>query len=459
MNTRELLIKLAGNDINKMQAAKYWAHTLEFINMFPIKLKTEAQAKVLLQFPDADVDICPGAIALFIHAIDLKEPVFLENAIKLINSISLGVSDITMLACALDVLTVEARRMLLKSLPNAYSFIDVANKAADYRYKLEFYERCDECTYVDNEYRAAWYITCGTYDCCTIEGAWSLKKIKAALKTPERIDRYAQIEHLEYDYNSDVSVYIRTVLDMSGLNYHLFINSEELAEEGAMMHNCIASYWDRHTKSTFGDTCFVLSAEYKGQHVDIELRAQRNEVEYSSYYITVEQIRLEYNESLEKNDEKRIIALIGDAAIELFNDQLRSHMNTTRQLTGETARFRYEMLPALGITLYDEFGFGEKVYSGHMFSVMEGADDAHGPYIYTSSCILRIVSLTQDIIEVIDVTDTPEGCAASDIFHSKFTAIDDAFNDNYTVEDEDDEFDDYDEAFEPQFLDDYELFD
>ena len=33
------------------------------------------------------------------------------------------------------------------------------------------------------------------------------------------------------------------------------------------------------------------------------------------------------------------------------------------------------------------------------------------------------------------------------------------FNDDYTVEDEDDDFDDYDEAFEPQFLDDYELFD
>lgn len=457
MNTRELLIKLAGNDVNKMLAAEYWAHTLEFINMFPIELKTEAQAKVLLQFPDADVDICQGAIALFIHAIDLKEPVFLENAIKLINSVSLGASDITMLACALDVLTVEARRMLLKSLPNAYSFIDVANKAADYRYKLEFYERCDECTYVDNEYRAAWYITCGAYDCCTIEGAWSLKKIKAALKTPERIDRYAQIEHVEYDYSSDAALYIRTVLDMSGLNYRLFASSEELAEEGAMMHNCIASYWDKHTKSTFGDTCFVLSAEYKGQHIDIELRAQRNEVEYSSYYITVEQIRLEYNESLEKNDEKRIIALIGDAAIELFNDQLSSHTNTTRQLTGETACFRYEMLPALGITLYDEFGFGEKVYSGHMFSVMEGVADAHGPYIYTPSCILRVVKLTQDIVEVIDITDTPEGCAASDIFHSKFTAIDDDYFEDDDFEDDD--FDDYDDDFAPQFLDDYELFD
>ena len=119
MNTKNLLFKLAGNDPNKLLAAKYWAHTLEFINMFPIALKTEAQAKVLLQFPDADVDICQGAIALFRYAVDLREPVFLENAIKLINNVSLGASDITMLACALDVLTVEARRMLLKSLPNA----------------------------------------------------------------------------------------------------------------------------------------------------------------------------------------------------------------------------------------------------------------------------------------------------------------------------------------------------
>lgn len=40
-----------------------------------------------------------------------------------------------------------------------------------------------------------------------------------------------------------------------------------------------------------------------------------------------------------------------------------------------------------------------------------------------------------------------------------FSTLDEPFNDDYTVEDEDDYFDDYDEAFEPQFLDDYELFD
>ena len=425
MNTKNLLFKLAGNDVNKMLAAKYWAHTLEFINMFPIELKTEAQAKVLLQFPDADVDICPGAIALFIHAIDLNEPVFLENAIEIINAQHLGTFGLTMLACALDVLTVEARRMLLKSTSNAYDFIDIASKAADYRYKLDCYERCDEITYVDNEYRAAWYITCGTYDCCTIEGAWSLKKIKAVLKTPERIDRYAQIEHVEYDYTSDVSVYIRTMLDMSGLNYHLFSSSEELAEEGTMMHNCIATYWDKHTKDTFGDTCFVLSAEYNGQHVDIELWAHRTDVEYSSYGINVEQIRLQYNKSLEKDDEECIAGLIYNAAEELFNDQQRSHASVKRRLTGETVRYRYQMLPNLGITLYDEFGFGERAYTGHMFSVMECVDDAHGPYIYTPSCLLRIVSLTQDIIEVIDVTGTPEGCAAADIYCSKFGTLDD----------------------------------
>ena len=423
MNTKDLLFKLAGNDVSKMLAAEYWAHTLEFINMFPIKLKTEAQAKVLLQFPDADIDICQGAIALFIHAIDLKEPVFLENAIEIINAQRLGTFGLTMLACALDVLTVEARRALLKSTSNAYDFIDIASKAADYRYKLDCYERCDEITYVDNEYRAAWYITCGTYDCCTIEGAWSLKKIKAVLKTPERIDRYALIEHAEYDYSSDVSVYIRTILDMSGIDYHLFISSEELAEEGSIMHNCIASYWDRHANSTLDDTCFVLSAEYNGQHIDIELCAHRNDVEYSSYCITVEQIRLPYNKSLEKDDEDYVTDLICNAAEELFNDQQRSHASVKRRLTGETACYRYEMLPNLGITLYDEFGFGERAYTGHMFSVMECVADAHGPYIYTPSCILRIVKLTQDVVEVIDVTDTPEGCAASDIFHSKFTAI------------------------------------
>ena len=425
MNTKDLLFKLAGNDVSKMLAAEYWAHTLEFINMFPIKLKTEAQAKVLLQFPDADIDICQGAIALFIHAIDLKEPVFLENAIEIINAQRLDTFGLTMLACTLDVLTVEARRMLLKSTSNAYDFIDIASKAADYRYKLDCYERCDEITYVDNEYRAAWYITCGTYDCCTIEGAWSLKKIKAVLKTPERIDRYALIEHVEYDYSSDVSVYIRTILDMSGLNYRLFINSEELAEEGAMMHNCIASYWDKHTKSTFDDTCFVLSAEYNDQHIDIELCTHRNDVEYSSYCITLEQIRLPYNKSLEKDDKDYITDLICNAAEELFNDQQRSHASVKRRLTGETARYRYEMLPNLGITLYDEFGFGERAYTGHMFSVMECVADAHGPYIYTTDGMLRIVSLTPDIIEVIDITGTPEGCAAADIYCSKFGTLDD----------------------------------
>lgn len=113
------------------------------------------------------------------------------------------------------------------------------------------------------------------------------------------------------------------------------------------------------------------------------------------------------------------------AAEELFNDQQCSHASVKRRLTGETACYRYEMLPNLGITLYDEFGFGERVYTGHMFSVMECAADAHGPYIYTTNGMLRIVRLTPDIIEVIDITGTPEGCTAADIYCSKFGTLDD----------------------------------
>lgn len=336
MSTKELLFKLAGNDSVKQYRADLWSVLIPG----PI---TEAQGKLLLSYDIPDHYADSGIKRILNMAVSLVEPIYLRTVLVEYAGEGEG-NDFPnkSIATALSLITVEGRRTVLKSTENLHGFVIAIEEAIWDRNTLPPYELMPAETVtmpyvVDNIYRAAWCIVEAIdledraidynidgygYTC---NEQYSLKKIKAILKAPERIDRYAQIEHLEYDYNSDVSVYIRTVLDMSRLNYHLFINSEELAEEGTMMHNCIASYWDKHTKSTFDDTCFVLSAEYKGQHVDIELRAQRNAVEYSSYYITVEQIRLEYNESLEKNDEKRIIALIGDAAIELFNDQQRRH--------------------------------------------------------------------------------------------------------------------------------------
>lgn len=428
MNTRETLFRLAGNDATKQEAAEQWAYLLEDTGYECIELKTEAQARVLLQHSAEDIADRLSIIVLLRYAISLTEPMFLDNCIKFICS-EPGMDILSIVACTFDVLTVEGQRTLLKSLDNLYNYVDIAYKAFKYRLGIAWYELCSDIKHIDNEYRAAWYIAYGQYDIAFIDGAWSLKKLKSILKRPETIDRYAMVEHIDYDYTTEVARYIRTVLDMSGLDYHLFATSEELAEEGAKMHNCIASYWNKHLQAKHGFVTFVLSVEYNGRHIDIELYVEKTEDDFVAYKIGIEQINLAFNKALNTVDYKYIAVTITAAADELYNNMEHDYYNkavdndyNNNTLTCKTSSYGYATQPNSGIELYDELG--ERVATGTMFSMLY----TNTQYIYTTTkTMLRVIKHTDYTIEVIDVTGTMEGDVVADNYH--FEHLDSELND------------------------------
>ena len=76
-----------------------------------------------------------------------------------------------------------------------------------------------------------------------------------------------------------------------------------------------------------------------------------------------------------------------------------------------------------------------------------GVNSTDEPVVYKRMCQAYLGGCMHYLLA--DITDTKEGREA--------IKLDQELTDIF--EDEDDYFDDYDEAFEPQFLDDYELFD
>ena len=78
MNTRELLIKLAGNDRQKQSRAEQWATLIWSIGCE----LTEAQGKVLLNEPCPSED--GGTLGVLEYAIKLREPMFLQTAAELL---------------------------------------------------------------------------------------------------------------------------------------------------------------------------------------------------------------------------------------------------------------------------------------------------------------------------------------------------------------------------------------
>ena len=417
MNTRELLIKLAGNDRQKQLRAEQWATLIWSIGCE----LTEAQGKVLLNEP------CPGeeggTLGVLEYAIKLREPTFLRTAAEL-----LWDTDNLCLCLVLDVLNEAAQRQLLKTPDNFLNLLILIDDALQYRNCVEPYELWKPCgdVEINSIYRAAWYIldAYGGY-LATVTERYSLKKLKAALKAPERIDRYAQIEHVEYDYSTGCLKEAKEVIEALNIPEFepiWFRTSEDIAAEGSIMHNCIAGYWN-----DIGTTRIMLACIYKGMRIDLE-------IDDDSYGLSVIQCFEKFNKTTDTSDE---LLCVLDDALQLYNlDSIAAK---------DTSLLRCELCRD-AMVLVDT---GEIVIDYIKFHHTHSAQ-IHGAHPITGAPVVyKIVYYAS--------TDAGKYYLLKDI-----TGTDEVYTwtEEYDdFEDEDDDFADYDEAFEPQFLDDYELFD
>lgn len=420
MNANKLLVKLAGNDRQKQLRAEQWA-----ILIWSIGCElTEAQGKVLLNEPRPDEE--GGTIYALEHAINLREPVFLKTTVDLLWN-----TDAMYLCKVLDVLNEAAQRQLLKTPDNFINMLMLIDDALQYRNCAEPYELwcpCDDEVDINSVYRAAWYIL-NAYSSdyvATVTERYSLKKIKSVLKTPERIDRYAQIVHKEYDYSIGYLLEAKELiesLNISEFEPIWFRTSEDIADEGAIMNNCIAGYWHDH-----GISCCVFACIYKGHRLDIEIAKDKE-------FFSVKQCLEKDNSATELADE---LLCTLDTALKIYSLTSRAAQDPS---------LLHCKLCRDAMILVDT---GEIVIDNCTFltqPLVYGVNSADEPVVYKEMWQACIGDCIHYLLT--DITDTKEGREA--------IKLDQELTDIF--EDEDDDFDDYDAAFEPQFLDDYELFD
>ena len=380
MNTRELLIKLAGNDRQKQSRAEQWATMIWSIGCE----LTEAQGKVLLNEPCPDEDA--GTLGVLEYAIKLREPVFLQTAVELLWN-----TDNLCLCLVLDVLNDAAQRQLLKTPDTFMNLLPIINEAVQYRESLVPYDRWMPAggIEVNSIYRAAWYILdaySGDY-LATVTERYSIKKLKAVLKAPERIDRYSKIAHVEYDYSTDYLHIVKTMVERANIPEFepiWFKTSEDIADEGQRMENCMAGYWKRH-----GISCCVFACTYKGTRFDVEVTGQP---------LTVAQCFEWANGSSDKTHELSIL--------------LQTALNPTFVL-----KFTYINADEK-VFLYDEFGFGELKYKGVRYSAIARENNAYGRYLVSmdASKVFRIAKVDKRTMSMLDVSTLDEGRAVRKLF-------------------------------------------
>lgn len=202
------------------------------------------------------------------YVLTLREPVFLDTFFKC--AFTFGDVASQCLCRYLRVCTPEAARNILKNTQaceDKMQFLDGVDTEREKVFEYALWDPFDTVEIV-NEYGAAWYILTGYKD-VNIHGLWSNKQLKRVLSRPEAIDRYAQIEYIEYDdihvAQSEIAMEISAALTAKGAKMTLFHNSYELAEEGIRMNNCIGTYW-QHDTSTL-----LFSVDYKDRHMDVEV--------------------------------------------------------------------------------------------------------------------------------------------------------------------------------------------
>lgn len=377
MNTKDLLLKLAGNDATKQKRAEQWANLFWSCRMD----LTEAQGKVLLNEPCVPEEA--GTVFALCWAINLREPVFLKTAIDILWDTQ--AHDGLVLSKVLDVLNEDAQRQLLKTPDTFKSLMVLINEVEHYRDNVpEYVLWCPNKSYdINSIYRAAWYVV--DYRCCydpIITERYSLKKLKAALKTPERIDRYAQIEHVEYDYSTGYLSIIRTRIEAANIAEFepiWFKTSEDIAAEGAIMNNCIAGYWNHH-----GDNCCIFACIYKGTRIDVEV---------SGDMLNIRQCYEQGNKSSALTDE---LTWILNAAV----------------YTSIEGEFMYANAGTT-VYLYDPFGFGELKHKCVRFSATKVENYTHGRYLVDTDTleVFRISTVGRATLKTVDISHTEEGVA------------------------------------------------
>lgn len=418
MNTGELLTKLAGNDCQKQLRAGQWNMLL-----WPLGCEiTEAQGKVLLNEPCPDEE--GGTIYALEHAINLREPVFLKTTVDLLWN-----TDAMYLCKVLDVLNEAAQRQLLKTPDNFLNLLILIDNALQYRNCVEPYELWRPCgdVEINSIYRAAWYILdvySSDYQ-ATVTERYSLKKLKAALKAPECIDRYAQIEHVEYDYSTGCLKEAKEVIEALSIPEFepiWFKTSEDIAAEGSIMHNCIAGYWN-----DIGTMRIMLACIYKGTRIDLE-------IDNDSYGFSVIQCFEKFNKTTDTSDE---LLCVLDDALQLYNlDSIAAK---------DTSLLRCELCHDAMVRVDTGEIAIDYIKFHHIHSAqIHGAHPITGaPVVYKIVYYASTAAGKYYLLK--DITGTDEVYTWTEEYDD--------------FEDEDDDFADYDEAFEPQFLDDYELFD
>lgn len=411
MNTKDLLLKLAGNDATKQKRAEQWANLFWCCRMD----LTEAQGKVLLNEPCVPEEA--GTVFALCWAINLREPVFLKTAIDILWDTP--AHDGLVLSKVLDVLNEDAQRQLLKTPDTFKSLMVLINEVEHYRDNAPEYTLwCPNKSYdINSIYRAAWYVVDSRcYYEPVITERYSLKKLKAALKTPERIDRYAQIEHVEYDYSTGYLSIIRTRIEAANIAEFepiWFKTSEDIAAEGAIMNNCIAGYWNHH-----GDNCCIFACIYKGTRIDVEV---------SGDMLNIRQCYEQGNKSSALTDE---LTWILNAAV----------------YTSIEGEFMYANAGTT-VYMYDPFGFGELKHKCVRFSATRVENSMHGRYLVDTDTleVFRISTVGRSTLKTVDISHTEEGLAVRGWFCNVNNITDD------------DCFDD--EGFDAAFIDFFDDFD
>lgn len=244
------------------------------IKLTKAQLKLCQDYQVNLFFAAADYRKCDDTYYAQHTALEevlkLKEPCFLETYFS---DIFMSTQNGALLVSRyLAVSTPECIRNTLKSKEacdkKRASLEHTYEKYKEVYHFAKWYPTC--IVDLDNVWRAAWYVMRG-YDKVGDIHKFTTKQLKKALELPEAIDRYAQIEHRDYvdilNEQADLLNYIKYKLHIIDENatMHVFKTSEELAEEGMRMGNCIGTYWDHDKYSC------LFAIDTKDEHMDVEI--------------------------------------------------------------------------------------------------------------------------------------------------------------------------------------------
>lgn len=402
---------------------------------------TRAQAKELMSYDSVRFGFISDL--LLNYAVELREPLFIRTAMCISTYIYTTQSTehkaqsyMCMFTNGIRFLNDAGKREVLKSLINAKDFFSIIVDAMFERERVFYYAQLlpneVESMYVDSVYRAAWVILNGHAgeEVLTDWEQYSLKQLKTALKNVERIDRYARISHIEYDYSKGMAKEVHDILvtlsELSDGDFTpiFFETSEDMAAEGELMSNCIAGSWNAHTVDAFYCACI-----YRGVRIDIEIGLDFATNQYAVFQV------------YEKNNAFTVLTEeLQDALESLIDETAIDKVMKLENVIKVDAGYDYYLNPETGEIIMEN---SEDIYHEGTRYIL--VDDKVYKQLYASRInhqyALQDVTGTEEAGEVLD-TAARERMAIEERakLESEYDAL---FAD----------FDDSDEDFEPRYLD------